>query len=202
MTDSRQPGEASALPKAGHGDSPAAALEEIGTHLPDASIELRRAFDRLAAAISDARDAEAEQFRAAVASLAGELRDREAAIEYLAREVRKRDQMISSQHATIAELQTRVEETAVHARNMEAHADIAAERERATVADLETQVRETATHARNLEAALAEVEARARGTEEAYAFVKSAYDALLSSRGGRLLTRYAATKRAFLGRRD
>jgi hypothetical protein len=157
--------------------------------------ELRDAFDRLAATIGDDRAVAASQFRDAVGSLAAELRDREAALEYLALEVRKRDQMISTQHATIAELQKRVEETAVHARNMEAEARIVADRERQQIQGLETRILETETHVRNLEAALAGVEARARIAEEAY-------EKLLSSRGGRALKRYANTKRALLGRKD
>lgn len=174
---------------------PAVALDAITLQALDMASELRAAFERLESAFVEGRDHESEQFRKAIASLAVELRDREAALEYLAREVRKRDQMISTQHATIAELQTRVEETAVHARNMEARAHHAEEHGRVRADELETVVRETATHVRNLEAMLADAEARAAAAEQAY-------DAWISSRGGRALTRYANTKRALLGRKD
>lgn len=156
----------------------------------------RRSFERLAAAVSGELERERAEFRAAVASLAAEVREREANAEFLAREIRKRDQTIADQQAAIEEIEEQLEDTAVHARNMEAQAETrereADERARAAA--------EQAARARDAEAALAEMRARADAAEAAYRTVLADYERLLSSRGGRALTRYVQIKRSLLGR--
>lgn len=123
---------------------------EIATLLVHQAVEAaaqRRAFDRLADMIVSEREREREEFRATAQSMAAELRDREANAEFLAREIRRRDELVGDQQTAIVELDKRVRDTMVHARNMEAQAEIA--RQAASA--------EAAVHRREVEQYLAKI---------------------------------------------
>ena len=178
------------------------AVSEVGALLMHQAAELaaqRASFERLAAAITGERDREREEFRATVASLAAELREREANAEFLARELRKRDALVADHHTTVAALERHLSDTAVHARNLEAQAENAA-RDAARATSLESAAREAEQRASDLEARLADAEARARTAEQALEFFRTEHDRLMESRGGKALTGYVRFKRALLGR--
>ena len=68
----------------------------------------RRALEALSHAVTVDREREREEFRATIASIAAELRELDARAEFLAREVRSRDQIIANQHAVSSETATRL----------------------------------------------------------------------------------------------
>ncbi|MFD2058063.1 hypothetical protein ACFSQT_34785 [Mesorhizobium calcicola] len=91
-------------------------------HLLEASVQ-RSAIDRLTEAVAVERKRDSDAFDATVASLAGQLRELDARAEFLAREVRARDQALADQGAAIA-METRIASSlAEQIREIEARAE-------------------------------------------------------------------------------
>jgi SAM-dependent methyltransferase len=91
----------------------------LALHVATESARQRLALERLVEAVSVARERERAEFRETVASLAAELREREAAAERLSREVTIREDRLAEARAALADLEERADATAVHARNLQ-----------------------------------------------------------------------------------
>ena len=119
--------------------------------------EQRRTLARLVEAITAEREREREEFRAGVASLAGELREQESRAESLARETREQERTIANLRAMLGHAEARADTEAKNAEATETHArNLTALRMNAEA------LTETAqTHARNLDSLRADAERRA-----------------------------------------
>lgn len=119
--------------------------------------EQRRTLARLVEAITAERERERDEFRAGVASLAGELREQASHAESLARETREQERTISNLRAMLGNAEARADAEAKNAEATEAHA-----RNLATLRVNAEALTETAqTHARNLDSLRADAERRA-----------------------------------------
>jgi len=74
----------------------------FGLHQAVEAAAQRRALETLTAAVTHERATEREEFRAAIASLAVEIRELEGRTEALSRDVRERDQIIANQQAIVS----------------------------------------------------------------------------------------------------
>jgi hypothetical protein len=97
----------------------------MATHLAIEAAAQRRAFDRLTAAITNERDRERDQFQATVASLADEVREREAHTEMLAANLNELGLVVANQTAVIESLERRLNESDLRLHNVECERDAA-----------------------------------------------------------------------------
>jgi hypothetical protein len=144
----------------------------ITTHYAVEAAAQRRALDALSHAITVERDREREEFRATIASIAAEHRELDARVEFLARELRSRDQIIANQHTVSAETATRLN-------------------------DAQAQISRLQAQAADRDARMANEAARTAMLED----VAQAHHQFHQSRAGRAIGFYTRAKRLLLGRR-
>jgi hypothetical protein len=182
----------------------------LAAHLALRAAWQQRAFDRLTEAVTTERERERVEFHEAVASLAAELRDREAAAEALARQVRRLEHENADMRIALAEAEQSaydigVQDTKsqVHIRNLTAIIDertaALAEAERQILATEEARARAERDRARS-EAALAHAEEARKRAEAAKAHAETIHEQFISGRAGRAVTRYIDLKRRILRR--
>lgn len=119
----------------------------LGAHLAIEAAAQRRALDRLTEAVSTENERARDEFRTTVASLASELREREAYAEMLAANFKERESEIANQNAVIESLERRLGESDTHYRNLESERDALRER----VRNLEDEKEGASNHVRALE---------------------------------------------------
>jgi fused signal recognition particle receptor len=166
----------------------------------------QRAFERLVDAITAEREREREEFRATVASLAAEIREREAIAERLARQTRVLTKTLADQKAALAQEEQRADDTAVHARNLEAML-AAAERasseavtaHAAEVERLREQLAEAARLRDEARQATRLAEQRVETASAERAEMERIHEEFRQSRAGRILHAYVRLKRRLLG---
>ena len=159
----------------------------------------RRSLDALVAAVTTEREREREEFRAALASLAAELRELDGRAEFLAREIRARDTTIGNQQVLLEAAEERAAEAhAAETRALEAHAAAAqaAETHAAHARAAETRAVEAIAEASRVvgdqtaEREIAMLRQRLAAAEHD----ADAYRRFLASRAGRTLQRYTRIK--------
>ena len=91
----------------------------LGTHLAIEAAAQRRALNRLTEAITSEQERARDEFRATVASLAAEVREREAYAGMLATDLNERDVAMANQTAVIDSLERRLAEADMHYHNLE-----------------------------------------------------------------------------------
>jgi hypothetical protein len=176
--------------------SPGADLAAIVNSVALEAASQRRTLDRLVEAITEGRERDREEFRAAVASLAAELHEREAQVTILDRDLRQREHAIANQGAAIAALERRLEETDAHVENLEA--ELAATR--VHVGNVEAERDQARAHARCVEAERDDLATRVHGVETELGEAHAQHQRLLDSPGGRALRSYVRVKRKLLGK--
>jgi hypothetical protein len=192
LVATREPLPASALA----GDaSPGADLAAIVNSVALEAASQRRTLDRLVGAITEGRERDREEFRAAIASLAAELHEREAQVTILDRDLRQREHAIANQSAAIAALERRIEETDAHVENLESERDAT----RVHVGNVEAERDHARSHARTVETERADLAGRVRQLETELAEAHAQHQRLLESPGGRALRSYVRIKRKLIG---
>ena len=182
-------------PARSHTAAPVAEMSALAIHHAVESAAHRRALADLTDAITVERQRERDEFRATIASLATELRDLDGRAEWLAGEVRQRDETIANLHLAL---------TTEGERSAALTAALTECRQQLAVAGSgAADVRQRDETIGNLQRALTAEGERATALEAAVANaapVADAHHRFLASRAGRMLRVYTRIKSVLLRR--